>query len=107
MHKYSSVFSCLIDASKTFDRVSFVKLFEFLIKRGLPFIVIRSVMDMYLRQRIKTEWHGAFSEYFTLTNGTKQGQILSTLLYNCYMDELISKLKKDGVGCHIGNEFVG
>ncbi len=85
----SAVFSCLIDASKAFDRVSFVKLFELLIKRGLPSIVIRTIIDMYLRQRIRTEWCGATSEYFTVTNGTKQGQILSPLLYNCYMDELI------------------
>ena len=41
-------------ASKAFDRVHFGKLFDLLIKRRLPAVVIRLLLDNYVRQRIKT-----------------------------------------------------
>ena len=40
-------------------------------------------------------------------NSVKQGSILSTALFNLYLDELLIRLKLNGVGCHIGNQFAG
>ena len=38
--------------------------------------------------------------------GVKQGGVLSPILFAIYMDELLIRLKKSGIGCHIGNTFL-
>ena len=40
-------------------------------------------------------------------NGTRQGSVLSPALFSVYMDDLIMKLRKAGVGCHLGGLFCG
>ena len=37
----------------------------------------------------------------------KQGGVLSPILFGIYLDELLLKLKKSGIRCHIGNIFTG
>ena len=89
IHHKSNVFSCLLDASKAYDRVHFGKLFKILIKRKLPGIIVRFLVNNYTNQTLCTEWCGNYSEKFTPLNGVKQGSILSTALFNLYLDELL------------------
>ena len=42
-----------------------------------------------------------------MLNGVKQGGVLSPVLFCIYMDELINRLQKSGVGCRIGKQFYG
>ena len=46
----SQVYSCLLDASKAFDRIHYGKLFNILISRKLPAFIIRVLFDIYSRQ---------------------------------------------------------
>jgi len=101
------VYCALVDASKAFDRVRFDKMFELLIKRGLPIIVIRLLFDLYVRQQVRTSWCGVFSEYFKTSNGVRQGGVLSPLFFIVYIDELIILLQECGVGCYVGHQFFG
>ena len=45
----SNVYSCLLDASKAFDRIHYGKLFNHLLERGVPFCIVRLVLDSYSR----------------------------------------------------------
>jgi hypothetical protein len=36
-----------------------------------------------------------------------EGGVLSPILFCIYMDELIKWLEKSGIGCHLGNKYVG
>jgi len=47
------------------------------------------------------------SDYFSAINGIKQGGVLSPVLYCVYIDDLLLALSNYGVGCYIGNNFVG
>ena len=47
------------------------------------------------------------SDSFDTSNGVKQGGVLSPLLFNAYLDELILLLREQGVGCHMNGMFVG
>ena len=42
-----------------------------------------------------------------MTNGVKQGGVLSLVLFCIYIDNLLVQLSKSGFGCYIGNTFVG
>ena len=48
-----------------------------------------------------------FSGSFGVTNGVRQGGVLSLLLFTVYIDELLLRLANCGVGCHFGRHFVG
>ena len=47
------------------------------------------------------------SEYLSVSNGVKQGGVLSSMLFSLYIDPLLLKLKQSGVGCHINGNFMG
>ncbi len=44
---------------------------------------------------------------FDVTNGVKQGGVMSPILFAVYVDGLFHKLKKSGVSCQMSNYFVG
>ena len=47
------------------------------------------------------------SEYVSVSNGVKQGVVLSEMLFCLYIDPLLQKLKQSGVGCHINSNIMG
>jgi len=47
------------------------------------------------------------SDYFSAVNGLKHCGVLSPVLYCVYIDDLLLALSNSGVGCYIGNNFVG
>ncbi len=107
VNRNSDVFSCLLDASKAFDKVHYGKLFNLLIKRKLPFLIVRLLLDSYTRQEVCVSWDSCKSRYFNVKNGVKQGGVLSPILFIVYFDELIELLRRSHLGCHIGTHYVG
>ena len=97
----------LIDASKAFDRVNYIKLFNKLIEKGMCPLIIRLLLNMYINQKLQVKWNSCISTKFNVTNGVRQGGILSPLFFSVYIDDLLVKLKNNAVGCHIGNHYVG
>ena len=62
---------------------------------------------MYTNQSLKVRWGTCIGDKFNVTNGVKQGGVLSPTLFSVYMDDLFERLQKRGVGCYMGNYFVG
>ena len=77
----SSVICTLLDASKAFDRLNFCVLFTKLIERGLPLVIIRILIFVYIHQNLYVQWNDAKSDIFHVTNGVKQGGVLSPFLF--------------------------
>ncbi len=107
VQKSSPLFLVLLDASKAFDRVEYVKLFNLLLKRGLCSVIARFLAYLYTNQSLRVSWNGQCSALFTTSNGVKQGGILSPILFCVYIDELLSRLKQTKVGCYVGSLFYG
>ena len=101
------VYGCSLDASKAFDRVKHDKLFELLYKRGLPPIILRTVIFMYEGQQSRCRYFSSFSSYYSICNGIRQGGVASPILFLVYMDELYQRLILAGFGLYIGTVFVG
>ena len=103
----SKVHMVLLDASKAFDRVDYIKLFDKLIDRGMCPLTVRLLLNMYTHQQLQVKWNSCKSPKFKVTNGVRQGGVLSPRLFSVYIDELLERLKINGVGCHIGHNFIG
>jgi len=56
---------------------------------------------------VRVLWAGLTSDYFTAVNGVKQGGVISPVLFCVYIDDLLVKLSRSGIGCYIGLNFVG
>ena len=97
----------LLDASKAFDKVSFEKLFEILLRRNVCPRIIKLLLYMYVNQKCHVKWANELSESFTVANGVKQGAVISPLLFSIYIDNLFIELKQLGLGCHVGPTFAG
>ena len=54
-------------------------------------------------------WDTCCSPYFAMPNGVKQGGggVLSAILFAIYINKLLVKQKLSGLGCRIGNSYVG
>ena len=107
LNRKSDVYACFLDCTKAFDRVRFDLLFENLMDRGVHAADLRLLMDLYSRQRIRTLWKNKHSAYFGTQNGIRQGSIASPVLFCIYLDNLIKKLRRKGVGCWVGGSFFG
>jgi len=103
----SNVNIVLLDASKAFDRVNYIKLFKLLFKRKLSPLVIRFLLSLYTKQNVRVRWGLEMSNICSVSNGVKQGGVMSPILFIIYLDELLNRLKESGFGCHIGNTFCG
>ncbi len=103
----SNVYVCTLDMSKAFDRVKHSDLFKKLQQRNLPDIFIRLLIYMYRNQEASVRWDNVTSNSFELTNGVKQGAVLSALLYCVYVDELYQQLRKEKYGCWVNGNYHG
>ena len=99
----SPVYSCFLDASKAYDRVNHWTLFKKLLKRSVSVIIVRILMFWYSKQEICIKWGSETSTCFTISNGVRQGGILSPTLFSIYMDDLSFILSESGIGCHIND----
>jgi len=77
-----------------------------LMKRQVPSVVLRFLMNMYVKSSARIKWDDMFSGVFNISNGVKQGH-LSPFLFCIYIDDLLSSISETHVGCHIGNIYVG
>ena len=97
----TTVFACFVDFSKAFDRVEHCRLFQKLIRRGIPLFIIRILSYWYSFQCLAVRWGNCISISYTVSNGVRQGGILSPFLFNCYTDEMSCLLTNSNIGCHI------
>ena len=97
----------LLDASKAFDRVDYIKMFEKLLEKDMCPLVMRLLLQTYLNQKLHIKWNEVSSDSFKVTNGVRQGGILSPLLFGVYIDELLDRLQKSGIGCRMGHYYAG
>ncbi len=45
---------------------------------------------MYLNQKLRIRWNSTHSQYFNVSNGVKQGGVISPILFYIYMVRLLN-----------------
>jgi len=92
------VFRCLesIPSSTTH------KIFEKLIQRKVPMCFVRLLKHRYKEQTVQIKWGKYFSGPFHVSNGVRQGRVLSPYLFAVYFDDLSNELTNIKAGYYIG-----
>ena len=101
----SRVFCTFLDASKAFDRLVHSGLFTKLMDRNVPLIFLDIIISWYNGLSCQVKWGENFSASFPITAGVRQGGVLSPDFYSIYVDELLTKLRRLGKGCHYLGHF--
>ena len=103
----TAVFACFLDCSKAFDTVNYAVLFQKLLDCGLPRIYLRLLYHCYINQRGYVRWGNADSGKFAISNGVRQGGILSPIFFNIYIKNLLKNFSTTNLGCHFAGIFMG
>ena len=62
---------------------------------------------MYVTRQACVSWARIISDYFSVHNGVRQGGVLSPILFCVYINNLLQRLSRSGVGCYLGTNFAG
>ncbi len=57
-----------------------------LYNKGLPPIIVRISMQMYLNSSAHVKWDDSTSTTFNMSNGLKQGSAISPIFFALYVD---------------------
>ena len=101
------LYGAVMDMSKAFDMVSWSELFTTLRARKLNAVTLRLMIVIYQNQKCNVVWNNTPSFQFRVTNGVRQGGVISAILFAVYINELLEELRKSQLGCHIDGVFFG
>ena len=97
----SIVHSASIDLTKAFDKINLKILVDKLNAQNVPKTIVRIISFMLNNTFVNVSYNDLIGEEFHVRNGVRQGGILSTLLFNLYIDECISRVSSLNVGCEL------
>ena len=103
----STIYMAALDASKAFDRINHSTLINKLVSRNMPQCVTDVIVNWYSKLHAAVRWNGILSHEFNLHCGVRQGGVLSPILFNLYMNDLIDQLDKGKFGCCLNDVYVG
>lgn len=104
-YEYKMVLHTLfIDFKQAYDSISRVKMYDALGHLGVPYKLIRLIKMTLYATKCKVWWNGNKSEDFTVVNGLRQGDPLSTTLFNLVLESIIRQAKIHTDGIIINNE---
>ena len=102
-HKKSPVYMCSLEA---FDSCDWDVLFDKLLKeKKIPLRIVMLLSSLYKKGSANVLYNGHLSETFYLSQGVRQGSILSP--YNLYSDLLLNSLDNCAIGTKLFGQFTG
>ncbi len=103
------LYVCTLDARKAFDVVRHEKLLTKLHDSSSVDDIsqIDLIKEIYTGMSARVKWKEKFSEPFQITQGVRQGGILSTGLYKSFIDPLLHLMKVNSIGLTLGECFIG
>ena len=92
--KRQDTFAAFIDFSKAYDRINRTLLWHKLSLMGVSNKMLTSLKSLYENVKCTVRINGRQSDWFSVGTGLKQGCILSPLLFNGYINDLVKKLNE-------------
>ena len=104
------MWTCFLDFEKAFDSVEHEAIWKALVSQGVEPAYIHILKKLYGAQKGRVAVTGKLSRLFDLGRGTKQGDPLSTLLFNAVLEDVFRSVRakwadrKYGVEMSLGAE---
>ena len=98
----SDVHCALVDLSKAFDKIVHEKMILKLKKTALPVSVTRIIAYMLMNTYVNVTYNNETDQEWLITNGTRQGGILSPILFSIYINDILNTISTSGIGCKLG-----
>ena len=96
------LYLAFLDAKAAFDVVSHASLLRKLFHAGIEGVTWSLIHSLHQEAESVVKWEGVCSEAFRISQGVRQGGILSTDLYKLYGNDQLNRLENTGLGCHVG-----
>ena len=90
--KHKKVFSAFIDLRKAFDTVWRTGLFYKILKDNFPHHISKILISMYTDTHYRIKFEDGVSHISSSERGVKQGDVLSPLLFNYFINDLVKEL---------------
>lgn len=100
-------FTAFIDFRKAYDSINRNLLFGKLADLGISGLMYKVLTAIYDNVRCSVRINGRFTEWFDVNCGLKQGCSLSSMLFNLYINDLITRINRLNKGIDIDGEKVG
>ena len=97
----STVNLAALDISKAFDRVDHSGLFVKLMNRRVPNVLLSTLENWFAKCYTCVRWRSAWSSFFRIKCGVRQGGVLSPQLFAVYIDDAIKAVQSVGSGCYM------
>ena len=101
-----STFVAFIDFSKAYDNINRELLRNKLHTYGIGGKIFQSLRALYNNVKCAVKVNHTQTDWFSVTSGLKQGCILSTLLFNLYINDLSDALSKLSKGILVDNTYI-
>ena len=85
---------------------SYWQLFNKLLHIHVPVFIVNIFVYWYAHQQMFIRWGNSCSTKFLVTNGVKQGGLLSPSLFNVYMNNLSLSLNHSGIEGSLGDNLI-
>ena len=95
-----------IDFKKAYDSIDRGLLWSKMASIGIGNKVLSAIKGIYQNVSCCVKINGLDTNWFEVTTGLKQGCLLSPLLFNIYINDLVNVLKENCQGVKIGGENV-
>lgn len=82
--------------------MNYFKLFKKLLSDGIHSWIVSMLLFWYSHLQVSVLRNGVLSLPFRISNGTRQGAILSLTLFNRYVRDMIVSLLNYRIGCNVG-----
>ncbi len=102
-----ALFMAALDGKKAFDVVSHPILLRKLHVTGTSRDITNAIQELYSDAQEVVLWDSRYSKQYTVAQGVRQGGVLSANLYKLYIDNLLNRVTRKGIGTNIGTVPVG
>ncbi len=100
------IYACYVDFRKAFDLLDRdLMLFRFL-EYGVDGKFYHVIKGIYHRAQCAVRINGFMTDWFSSSQGTKQGDNLSPNCFSLYLNPLLSELKASGLGVRVENDII-
>ena len=98
LEKNKQMIIACVDLEKVYDKVCREKLWRMLVRYKVDGQQQKAIQSLYRESQACVQVNGKFSRWFPISQGVRQGCVMSPWLFNIYIDGIIREVIEEFVG---------